>query len=114
MKHQTVRAIGFAVLGSAAFAATAVFGQQPGDRAAGETLALAVCANCHLVQEGQRQAPMDSVPSFAAVANDPAMDETRLRGFLNRPHFPMPSIELSRRQIDDLIAYIQSRRAASR
>lgn len=89
------------------------FAQQPGNAAAGERLAVAVCANCHLVREGQPQSPMDSVPSFAALANDPGMSDSRLRGFLNRPHFPMPSIDLSRQQIDDVMAYIHSRRGGA-
>lgn len=110
MRQALYRTIGFAVLGSAALSASSAWSQSAGNPVAGESLALSVCTNCHLVQEGQRQPPMDSVPSFAAVANNPAMSETRLRGFLSRPHFPMPSIELSNRQIDDLVAYIQSRR----
>jgi mono/diheme cytochrome c family protein len=88
--------------------------QEHGDPAAGRTLALSVCANCHLVQNGQRQAPMDSVPSFAALARDPAMSDARLHNFLNRPHPPMPNIELSRQQIADLVSYIASLRVPPR
>ncbi len=109
MNLATIRTLGLAVLGSAALSGAAL-AQQPGNAAAGERMAVAVCANCHLVREGQPQAPMDSVPSFAAVASDPALNEMRLRGFLNRPHFPMPNIELSRQQIDDLVAYFNARR----
>ena len=86
--------------------------QERSDPAAGKGLAQAVCANCHLVAEGQRQAPMDSLPSFDAVANDPAMTDARLRSFLNRPHPPMPNIELSRQQIEDLVGYLVSLRRA--
>lgn len=89
----------------------AAHAQERGDATAGRALALSVCANCHLVEEGQRKAPMDSVPSFAALAKDPTMTEARLAGFLNRPHPPMPNIELSRQQIADLVSYIISRRA---
>ena len=84
--------------------------QERGHPEAGQTLALAVCANCHLVREGQHKAPMDSVPSFYALAHDPAMTDEKLRTFLNRPHPPMPNIELSRQQIADLVSYIASLR----
>ncbi len=84
--------------------------EERGNPQAGQTLALSVCANCHLVQEGQRKPPMDSVPSFYAVAHDPAMTDDKLGTFLNRPHPPMPNIELSRQQIADLVSYIASLR----
>ena len=85
--------------------------QERGDPAAGRNLALSVCAHCHLVQEGQRQPPMDSVPSFYALAHDPAMTDERLRTFLTRPHPPMPNIELSRQQIADIASYVESLRS---
>ncbi len=88
--------------------------QSPGDPEAGRALALRVCANCHLVAEGQRQAAMDSVPSFDALARDPAMTEARLQGFLNRPHPPMPDPQLSRQDVADLLVYFESRRRAAR
>jgi cytochrome c len=93
-------------------AAPASAQQLRGNAAAGHDLALAVCANCHLVQEGQRKPAMDSVPSFEAVAHDPKMTDERLHGFLNRPHPPMPNIELSRQQIEDVVAYLETVRAA--
>lgn len=101
------RALVAAVLG-AAVSAAAVRAEERGDAAAGQKLALAVCANCHLVQEGQRKPPMDSVPSFYALARDPAETDERLRTFLTRPHPPMPNIELSRQQIADVVSYIES------
>src|SRR5581483_10059123 len=80
--------------------------QEVGSAAAGENLAMAVCTNCHLVREGQSKPPMDSVPSFDAIARDRELTDERLRGFLNRPHPPMPNIELSRQQIADLVSYL--------
>ena len=87
--------------------------QEHGDATAGQGLALSVCANCHLVRQGQSHPPMDSVPSFSAIARDPAMTDARLSTFLTRPHAPMPNIELSRQQIADIVSYIGTRRASS-
>jgi mono/diheme cytochrome c family protein len=85
-----------------------------GDAELGRATAVSVCANCHLVSEGQARPAMDSAPSFDALARDRAMTENRLRGFLNRPHPPMPDPQLSRTEIDNIVRYIfQRRRGAS-
>lgn len=81
--------------------------QEPrGDPQIGHATAVAMCANCHLVGGGQARPAMDSVPSFDALARDPAMTESRLRGFLNRPHPPMPDPQLMRQEIDNIVSYI--------
>lgn len=77
-----------------------------GSAEAGRATAMTICANCHLVATGQRQPPMDSVPSFDALARDPRMSEARLRGFLNRPHPPMPDPQLSRDELENLVSFI--------
>ena len=82
---------------------------QRADAAAGSRLAGSVCSNCHVVRDGQR-AGMDSAPTFAALAQDPAMTNERLRRFLNQPHSQMPPIQISRGEIEDLIAYIRTLR----
>jgi mono/diheme cytochrome c family protein len=66
------------------------------------------CSSCHLV-DGVGTA-IDGAPPFRAVANDPAKTSSFLRTWLTDPHYPMPNLELSRRQIDDLVAYIESLR----
>jgi mono/diheme cytochrome c family protein len=70
----------------------------------GHTLAKTWCASCHAVEPGgvQRDAP---APPFASVAT---RRPDQLRAFLNAPHPPMPNFNLSRSQIDDIVAYIQS------
>ncbi len=99
--------------GLIALAALPAAAQEFGNASSGEALAMSVCSNCHLVREGQRNAPMDSVPSFDAIARNPVLTPDRLRQFLNRPHWPMPDPELSRQQIEDSVSYILMRRAAS-
>jgi len=75
---------------------------------AGAERAQTWCSGCHLVSPEQTGEVPAGVPTFMSLANDPERDEADLRTFLHAPHPPMPALELSRRQIDDLVAYIES------
>jgi len=66
------------------------------------------CASCHIV-EGRDVS--DTAPSFAQVANDPAITAAGLRTWLSSPHSSMPDFNLSRGEIDQIIAYIESLKA---
>lgn len=73
----------------------------------GKALAQVWCANCHLVEPGQRQASAD-VPSFASIGKQPNFDAGRLALFLLDPHPKMPNMSLTRAEAADLAAYIGS------
>ena len=92
----------------AAAAVLSIAGQAhaAGDAAQGKATAERWCASCHVVAPGGRGA--DVAPNFATIAQQ--RDESYLRGFLTRPHPPMPRFELSRQDIDDLVAYIGTQR----
>jgi mono/diheme cytochrome c family protein len=45
-------------------------------------------------------------PTFRTVAGH--LDPGQLRAFLSHPHPPMPDLALTRAEIDDLIAYIET------
>jgi cytochrome c len=90
---------------SAVLMATPALAQEQGRASAGRDLAMSVCSNCHLVAERQSHPPMDSVPSFDAVARNTSLTPDRLRTFLAKPHWPMPDLQLSRQQIEDEVAY---------
>ena len=77
-----------------------------GDAVQGKATAERWCATCHVVAPGGRGA--DVAPDFATIARQ--RDADYLRGFLSRPHPPMPRFELSRQDIDDLVAYIGTQR----
>jgi len=77
-----------------------------GDVAQGRATAQRWCATCHAVEPTGRGA--DVAPSFVTIAQ--RRDTNYLRGFLSRPHPPMPRFELSRQDIDDLIAFIESQK----
>jgi mono/diheme cytochrome c family protein len=71
----------------------------------GQKLAERWCASCHLVSATQRQASPDVTP-FSAMARIPAFDAHRLAFFLLAPHPKMPDMSLTRREAEDLAAYI--------
>lgn len=78
------------------------------DPVAGRALARDLCSGCHIVAADQRGPVSDGVPTFAALAADPAVDEQRLRGFIVDPHPPMPRVPLAAGEIEAIVAYIRS------
>ncbi|MBA5778542.1 cytochrome c [Stappia sp. F7233] len=76
-----------------------------GDAFEGEKLARTWCAACHVVADDQQRGS-EAVPSFAAIAASPGRTEENLQVFLVDPHPKMPDMNLSRREIADLVAYI--------
>jgi mono/diheme cytochrome c family protein len=81
-----------------------------GSPSSGHELARTWCGNCHQIEDSDKA--RDTTPSFRTIANDPAKDADYLRGFLHHPHSPMPPLELSRLQIEDLVAYIGTMKQA--
>ena len=64
------------------------------------------CTGCHIVNRSGRQ--RDPAPAFAVLANDPAKTAQYLKAWITNPHPPMPNFNLTRRTVDDLVAYILS------
>lgn len=79
--------------------------------AAGRSLAMRSCSACHVVSERPQQPAVDGVPSFAQIASNPNTTPDGLRTFIQTPHSPMPNFSLSRKQIDEVTAYIMSLRS---
>jgi mono/diheme cytochrome c family protein len=73
----------------------------------GARLAHQWCANCHVVDNKSAASVMQGPPSFRTIARSGISTE-RLRIFLSHPHGSMPDLSLSRREIDDLIAYLRT------
>lgn len=63
------------------------------------------CAECHAVAEGERGS--DAAPSLPQIARDRGADARWLRAWLVAPHPPMPNLDLSRSDVDDLVAYLE-------
>lgn len=79
------------------------------DLVRGGQLARQWCANCHVIAPAGSNTTQQGPPSLPAVAAS-GMTVDQLRGFLTHPHGEMPDLSLTRTEIDDLIAYIQSLR----
>lgn len=77
-----------------------------GDPGAGQRLARQWCSGCHVVDAAGTGT--DAAPAFAGIARKHEGNEHWLRAWLTAPHPPMPAINLSRGEIDDVIAYLKS------
>ena len=64
--------------------------------------------SCHLVEYDQKGGESADVPTFFAIAKRSSGDTAGLKSFLADPHPPMPDLNLTRVEIDDLLAYIGS------
>jgi mono/diheme cytochrome c family protein len=102
MRNFTVLAVGALLLGtSGAYAASAEAGRQ---------LVMRSCSTCHTT--GTATNASDAAPPLSVLAKDNKERPAWIRGWLMAPHPPMPSIPLSRQQIDDIIAYLRTLPAA--
>ncbi len=95
-------------VGSSIAAMAPALGQEtPGDVAAGRQIAETWCAACHRINSQDARA-LTEAPSFPQVANLPSTTALALNVFLHTSHADMPNFQLTRRQADDIIAYILS------
>lgn len=74
----------------------------------GRELSERLCSNCHVVSDRNTNPVTVGIPSFNAIANDPRNTPELIAGSIIIPHPPMPSIELERAEIRDIVAYIQT------
>lgn len=75
------------------------------DPAQGERLAKRWCAECHVVAPDQTSARVDA-PSFASISANRRVPE--ISAFLRVDHPQMPDMSLSRDEIVNLIAWMQT------
>jgi mono/diheme cytochrome c family protein len=68
----------------------------------GQEIVAMWCVGCHSVGATAD----DRIPSLMSLAANPKNTNDAIRNFLMRPHTPMPPLELSTQQIDDIIAYL--------
>ena len=73
---------------------------------AGRDLVMRSCSSCHATEVATTA--KDAAPPFSAIAKTNRERPAWIRGWLMSPHPPMPSIPLSSRQIEDIIAYLGS------
>lgn len=85
----------------------AAFPAAAADVAKGAQLAREWCVHCHVI--GAVPSPgtvQQGPPAFAAIG----MTADQMRTFLTRSHGAMPDLALTRSEIDDVIAYIETLR----
>ena len=100
----------FAAAAVGAWLAAAPLAWAAADIGNGERLARRWCAECHVVAPDQKTANAD-VPAFATIGADPAKTPEGLATLLavpERAHSKMQNLNLSRTEIADVVAYIQS------
>jgi cytochrome c len=74
-----------------------------GDAEAGHRLAKQWCNTCHVVEESG--SGPDTAPPFPVIAAN-RKDRRWVRAWLAAPHPPMPNLNLTRQEIDDVVAYL--------
>lgn len=80
-----------------------------GDPETGRDLARQWCTTCHVVEpEGTGTDAAPPLPTLMANDGRTADD---LRLWLSDPHPPMTSLDLTRGEIEDIVAYLESLRA---
>lgn len=77
-----------------------------GSHDAGLRLAQHWCSGCHALEDTPSAA--DAAPSFPDIAQARGQDRRWLRAWLMAPHPQMPDFNLSREEIEDVIAYLSS------
>ena len=77
-----------------------------GNADAGRQLVTRSCTSCHAMNASTTAA--DTAPPLSYIAKDNKQRPAWIRGWLMDPHPPMPGIMLSRQQVNDIIAYLNS------
>lgn len=86
--------------------AAAIVPASAADIGRGAQLARQWCSNCHVIGGPAAAIVQQGPPSFRSIG----LTADQLRTFLTHPHGAMPDLALSRTEIEDLIAYIQTLR----
>lgn len=82
------------------------------DISAGLTSARTLCMNCHIVESNaaSQKIVTDGIPSFKAIAEARGQTQAKLRAFMLAPHPPMPRVQLTIHELNNLASYIMSLR----
>lgn len=103
-----IKHVVLSVLSAAALAALAGPASAAGDAGSGLALARTWCSSCHIVAPNASGG--DTAPPFASIANRPNRSPGATRAWLTDTHPPMPNLNLSNQQMEDIAAYLENLR----
>jgi len=78
--------------------------------ARGRQLAVRLCSGCHVVDDAGNAAVPAGIGTFRGIANSPGQSAERISNVLILPHLPMPDNQLTRDEIQDILAYLETLR----
>jgi mono/diheme cytochrome c family protein len=76
-----------------------------GDADVGASLVTTWCTGCHVVDDDGHGA--DIGPPLPALLRDGQRTSDEIRGWLADPHPPMPNFDLTRQEIEDIVAHLE-------
>jgi mono/diheme cytochrome c family protein len=76
----------------------------------GHALAQKFCSGCHVIQSDAGTTVPAGIPPFRAIANRAGQTSERIISILIQPHAPMPDMHLSREEMLDIVAYLDTLR----
>jgi cytochrome c len=91
------------ILGASSHTAAA---QSDGDIEEGHRIAETWCSSCHVIGPEQQRGTSTGAPTFTEIAQMKSTTPMGLQVFLQTPHERMPDLQLTRAEMNDLIAYI--------
>lgn len=94
------------LLASSPLAAQTVPGKP--DPARGQSLAEKLCSNCHVATATKGRPVKADIPTFREIAKREGRTDAWIAGKIILPAHPMPTFNLSRSDIGDLVAFITS------
>jgi mono/diheme cytochrome c family protein len=74
----------------------------------GQGLTEQICVTCHITQDARSGS--DMIAPLTEIVNERRKSAASQRAFLTTPHGAMPDLHLTRRQVDDLVVYLESLR----
>ncbi|WP_446719477.1 c-type cytochrome [Inquilinus sp. OTU3971] len=90
---------------SATIALTPSLAGAVGDGARGRAIVETWCTSCHAPDRARTAA--DAAPSLSEIRHRPDLTPDGLRTWLADPHPPMPNLNLTPQEIEDLVAYLR-------
>ena len=87
---------------------TGAWAQEYGDPKQGRALVTQWCTACHVVDRSGEG--VDAGPPLPALLDHDLRTPDEIRGWLADPHPPMPDLDLTRQEIEDVVAYLESLR----